>query len=325
MCPRPFKITACTILALVLSAIDAAAQNPKPQNYDEVKAMLDAYAMADDMMDQDLLDARNRLHGKGAEVVPALIYLFGENTDDHYRCAIVDALWRNKGPKQAAVAFLAGQLAGQAKDWHGYVWVYTAIQFLTEADPEQARGVDVRALDSKEALVQCAAIDSLAQIGTKQEVPPLKSYIAREKSADKHPYQFSMFVRGAEALKQILVRVARDGNLDEFSTVTAVPGGIKIKFKPGGMRFNMKIGDSPREISRYGATVEIPFGGQAEFVEKHFMIFVVVDTAHPDSGFIVTKVMDNSSAGGNIVAESFTLTSSDGAIAYGPAGKKPQP
>jgi len=178
---QSFVILICMTLLSVLNL--AKADTPmKPQNYIDIKKLLDAYALADDMMDEKLIAARELLRSKGDEAVPALILLFKEYQNDQYRAAIVDALQSNRGSKLAATAFLAEQLSRNAEQWQGEIWVASAIYFIATSNPEIGRGVALKALDAQSDFVKQSAIRSLAEVGTPQDAEKLRLFLERRKS-----------------------------------------------------------------------------------------------------------------------------------------------
>lgn len=169
------------VLLAVLNFVKADTQI-KPTNYSDIKELLDVYALADDMMDEKLIAAREALRSKGDEAVPALILLFKENPNDQYRAAIVDALQFNRGRKLTATAFLAEQLSTSAEQWQGQIWVASAIRFIATSNPELGRGVALKALDAQSDFVKQSAIRSLAEVGTMQDAEKLRVFREQRKS-----------------------------------------------------------------------------------------------------------------------------------------------
>jgi hypothetical protein len=170
-----------TIMTLLIN-IGFAEADMKPKNYSEIKAILDFYATADDMMDDRLIAARESLRVKGDEAIPALLILFKENTDDRYRFAIVDAIQHNKGSKKSSVSFLLNQLQAKGEFWDDKYWISKTIEFLTTADPTQARLVACKALNTNNDYIKHAAINSLAEVGTAQDVEKLSVFREQRKS-----------------------------------------------------------------------------------------------------------------------------------------------
>lgn len=179
-----YKRLTYLIGAALLAVLNcASADTPiKPINYSDIKKLLDVYALADDMMDEKLIAAREAMRSKGDEAVPALILLFKENPNDQYRAAIVDALQFNRGKKLASTAFLAEQLSTSAEQWQGQIWVASAILFIATSDPELGRGVARKALDARSDFVKQSAIRSLAEVGTTQDAEKLRTFREQRKS-----------------------------------------------------------------------------------------------------------------------------------------------
>lgn len=169
------------VLLAVLNFVKADTQM-KPTNYSDIKELLDAYALADDMMDEKLITAREAVRSKGDEAVPALILLFKENPNDQYRAAIVDALQFNRGKKLTATTFLAEQLSTSAELWQGQIWIASAIRFIATKNPELGRGVALKALDAQSDFVKQSAIRSLAEVGTTQDAEKLRVFREQRRS-----------------------------------------------------------------------------------------------------------------------------------------------
>jgi len=183
---KRFTILIGAVLLAVLNF--ANADTPmKPINYSDIKELLNVYALADDMMDEKLIAAREALRSKGDEAVPALILLFKENPNDQYRAAIVDALQFNRGKKLAATAFLGEQLSTSAEQWQGQIWVASAIRFIATSNPELGRGVALKALDAQSDFVKQSAIRSLAEVGTRQDTEKLRIFREQRKSLKQGP------------------------------------------------------------------------------------------------------------------------------------------
>lgn len=169
---RQSLLTSASVL-LFLGAAHGAEN--RPQNYNEIKTELEIYANADDLLDEKLLVGREKLRSRGDEAVPALLVLFKENADDHYRVSIIDALRHNRGQKEKSVTFLAEQMRTTPKEWQGELWIIAAIDFLTEANPSEARTVALKGLSSESVPVKRASIRSLATVGKSEDAQALNA------------------------------------------------------------------------------------------------------------------------------------------------------
>lgn len=211
MKPQHYRAKGGIWIAAVSAAfvnLAIADTDVRPQNYSEMKSILDVYAQADDMMDEKLINARESLRSKGDEAIPALLMLFKETTNDQYRAAIVDALQHNKGPKSISVTFLAGQLEAKVEQWHGQIWIAGAIRFLTTTNPEQARNVSRRALNAQSDFVKQAAISSLAEVGTTNDIERLRSFATKRRSSQEDHQNDGVLVKADAAIRRISDRAS---------------------------------------------------------------------------------------------------------------------
>lgn len=62
-----------------------------------VQALLDAYAMADDLMDEQLLKKRAELESMGSTAYPALCDILKKSDHPYYQAAIIDVFLRTDG------------------------------------------------------------------------------------------------------------------------------------------------------------------------------------------------------------------------------------
>lgn len=168
------------VASFVLMNGVCAGSDDRPRNYNEIKSLFEAYAMADDLLDEELIRAREKMYHKGDEATPVLFFLFRENADEQYRARIVDVFKNGKGRKDLPSVFLVEQLQGSADQWKGAFWIDQAIAFLTKADPERARIVARKALFSPDLTVKHAAIRSIASVGKEEDIKHLKQLIHEE-------------------------------------------------------------------------------------------------------------------------------------------------
>ena len=164
------------------------------------------------MMDDKLIAARETLRAKGNEVVSALLAIFKDNTDDHYRAAIVDALQHNNGDKAVASNFLAQQLDVGVAQWQGEIWISSAIKFLAVFDPVQARKISRNALDAKSSFVKQAALSTLSAVGNSEDIPFLQNFLARQRLLIQAEANNELVKKGDDAVKTISHRQSAEKN-----------------------------------------------------------------------------------------------------------------
>jgi len=199
-----------------LTELYAKDTEMKPKNYNEIKSILDIYVNADDMLDQEQLDARASLRAKADAATPALMILFKENTDgeylntdDGYRAAIIDIFRHSNQTKKSAAAFLAKQLESDVEQWNGQIWIKGAIEFITEVDPEQARRISRKALNYKQDSVKSSAVLSLAEVGTKEDIERLNTLMRQRRAAGIPSDRDGITTKADEAVKRISKRNTR--------------------------------------------------------------------------------------------------------------------
>lgn len=202
-------ISLCLLANIIFLASTCPADDgQRPNNYSEIKTLLDSYANADDLMDEQLIAARKNLHSKGEEAVPALLVLFKENSNDHYRSLIVSALQNNKGSKESSMVFLEKELQVLPEPWKDKYWIVKSIDLMTANDPMRARPLARKALNAEDDLVKSAAVKSLAIVGTSEDVEKLKSFISIRRPQFEKPEYDVLSTRASDAIQQISSRTA---------------------------------------------------------------------------------------------------------------------
>lgn len=137
-------------------------------NIEEIRSLIDRYAMADDGLDEEGLAAREKVWELGEDAIPSLQKLFLENENDFYRKAVVDAFRTNKRGLKVSVPFIKKQLAGDAKSWKGKIWVVAALDFLAEADADSVLEFASKAAESESPFIKYRAEELLAEFKEKK-------------------------------------------------------------------------------------------------------------------------------------------------------------
>jgi hypothetical protein len=92
-------ITLCCLL-LPLSARTAEDQKADVGLTNRVQALLDAYAGADDLMDERLLQKRAELEAMGEKAYPALCEILRTNNNPMCLSSVIDVFLRSEGDKK---------------------------------------------------------------------------------------------------------------------------------------------------------------------------------------------------------------------------------
>ncbi len=108
------------------------------------------------------------------------------------------------------------------------------------------------------------------------------------------------------------LNITNNLNLNEFQFIEATDKGLKITFKNSGIKYNCKIGNDKYFISKYGGIIFIPFGANAQFIDKHDAIFF--NSIKGEKSYIVRKETDLRSFGGEVHKNSFLLRVQSGKI-----------
>jgi len=177
----------------------------RPQEYEEMKTMLEACGLPVDLrgeklLTRKLLDARKSFREKGDEHVAMLDFLFDQLSDNkRRRVQIVEELQGEK-----AVEFLVKRLESlDMEQWKGQSWSGTAIRKLAEIDLEQTRRMARKAFHSQTVHIEMSALWALEELGTAEDVEGIKSYIRQRNKPDDE-----LSARAEETLRHVKMRIS---------------------------------------------------------------------------------------------------------------------
>lgn len=93
-------LVAFCCLSFAMFAQTVEDQKAEIQLKNRVQALLDAYAGADDLMDEKLLQKRAELEALGEKAYPALCEILRTNDEPMYLSSVIDVFLRSEGDKK---------------------------------------------------------------------------------------------------------------------------------------------------------------------------------------------------------------------------------
>ena len=161
--------------------------NPSPNNYNEIKRLLDRCANEIDYSSSDADAARSALWLRADEAVPALMILFEENKNQQYRTAVISVFFRATKSRGLIAPFLCRQFNAAPDQWKGKIWIKAAFTLLSDLDPNNTRLIARKALLSPDLDIQLVAIEALGKVGVAEDIQTLKLHAERRVSTNpKH-------------------------------------------------------------------------------------------------------------------------------------------
>lgn len=122
----------------------------------QVKALLDAYAGADDLMDEALLAKRAELEALGASAQPALIEILRESKSPQYKASIVGVFIRSKGKKDKPLKVIRQHLKENIEGKYN-VFLLVSFHFLVACGEEEDIDILDTYVSSKDRAITNAA------------------------------------------------------------------------------------------------------------------------------------------------------------------------
>jgi len=227
----------------------------KPQDFKEIKAMLDAYGLSINMMTQELLNARESFRAKSDLPIHALLFLYEQNAIRWHRDAIILAFMSkgfvNPAERKIAADFFAKKLLeSDVEQWDKEKWRVSDVMFFVGSDTEQGRRVARKALNSSERWTRNSAIRSLESIGTMEDVERLNALISRREEEGKNSSHDEPSLAAKKAIRQITLRTSNPQDYRDIRVMLGTFGlGYEVDKELLDVRESFRAkGDDPVQV-----------------------------------------------------------------------------
>lgn len=202
------------------------------ESYLYAKNALSEYGNVIDM-DERTWKIKADLVGKGPPIIPVLVHLFGESSDDHYRTAIINTIFSIEGGEEQATRFVEQELNRDPTDWLGETWVFASLIRMQEVNPRTAARIAVRVLEHDKRLTQLAALSVLKKHGQAEQVEALEQFLdKRRRSPPPGGSLDGVAISAQEAIDAIRQRIGQrlsagsPANMDQGGLTNPAASGV---------------------------------------------------------------------------------------------------